>query len=90
MITMYRSRTPGVFERFAPYFRALNRPALCVWGARDPFVPVAQAYKQRESFPSAGVVVLDDCGHWPWVEDPDGATPPIVNFLRRQATRQAA
>lgn len=84
MMTMYRSRRPGSFERFAPFFRALDRPALCVWGADDPFVPVEQAHNQRESFPSAEITVLDGCGHWPWVESPDGATGPILDFLRRQ------
>jgi pimeloyl-ACP methyl ester carboxylesterase len=84
MMTMYRAAPPGGFERLAPLFRELDRPALVLWGGKDPFVPVEQAHLQRESFPSAEVHVLDDSGHWPFVDDPDGAAARIIPFLREQ------
>lgn len=45
--------------------RPLDRPTLVVWGRNDPYVPVEQAERQRETFPSARVVVLDRSGHGP-------------------------
>jgi pimeloyl-ACP methyl ester carboxylesterase len=84
MVTMYRNAPPGGFERLSPFFRELDRPALVLWGGKDPFVPSEQAHRQRESFPSAEVVVLEESGHWPWIDDPEGAADHIVPFLKHQ------
>jgi pimeloyl-ACP methyl ester carboxylesterase len=84
MMTMYRAAPPDGFERLAPLFRELDRPALVVWGEKDPFVPVEQAHRQRESFPSAEVVVLEGSGHWPFVDNPEEAAAHIVPFLEAQ------
>jgi pimeloyl-ACP methyl ester carboxylesterase len=84
MMTMYRNAPSDGFERLAPLFRELDRPALVLWGQKDPFVPVEQAYLQRQSFPSAQVVVLEDSGHWPFIDNPDEAARHIVPFLERQ------
>jgi pimeloyl-ACP methyl ester carboxylesterase len=62
--------------------RPLDRPALVVWGRHDPYIPVEQAERQRETFPSARVVVLDGSGHWPFVDDPEGVAGPVLAFLR--------
>jgi pimeloyl-ACP methyl ester carboxylesterase len=70
-------------ESFSSGLRALDRPALVVWGAQDPYIPVAQADLQRRSFPRAEVHVLDDSGHWPFVDDPERTRELVVPFLRR-------
>src|SRR3954471_3757902 len=70
-------------RRHADALRALDRPALVVWGAHDPYIPVAQAERQREAFPSAEVEILADSGHWPFADDPDGVGRPVEPFLRR-------
>jgi pimeloyl-ACP methyl ester carboxylesterase len=62
--------------------RPLDRPALVVWGGKDPYIPVEQAQRQRETFPSARVVVLDRSGHWPFVDDLEGVAGPVLGFLR--------
>lgn len=84
MMRMYRASPPDGFERLAPVFRELDRPALALWGDKDPFVPPRQAHLQRESFPSAEVVIVENSGHWPWIDNPEKAIPPIVAFLERQ------
>jgi len=86
-LTMYRASPPTGFERLAPLFRELDRPALVLWGGRDPFVPVEQAERQRESFPRAEVVVLPDSGHWCFMDDAEGAARHIVPFLRVASSR---
>jgi pimeloyl-ACP methyl ester carboxylesterase len=90
MMTMYRNAPPGGFERMSPFFNRLNRPALVLWGEKDPYVPVEQAYVQRESFPSAEVVVLEGSGHWPFIENPEQAADHIVPFLGRQLAQVPA
>jgi pimeloyl-ACP methyl ester carboxylesterase len=62
--------------------RPLDRPALVVWGRNDPYIPVEQAQRQRQTFPSAKVVVLDRSGHWPFVDDLEGVAGPMLEFLR--------
>lgn len=35
------------------------------------------------TFPGAEVVVLDDSGHWPMIDDPDAVERAVTGFLRR-------
>jgi pimeloyl-ACP methyl ester carboxylesterase len=89
MLQMYRAAPPSGFERLAPLFRQLDRPALVLWGGKDPFVPPEQAHLQRRSFPRAEVVILEDSGHWPYVDNPEEAARHIVPFLERHLTGAA-
>jgi 2-polyprenyl-6-methoxyphenol hydroxylase-like FAD-dependent oxidoreductase/pimeloyl-ACP methyl ester carboxylesterase len=85
ILGLYRS-TPdpaGDGRRHADALRPLDRPALVVWGARDPYLPVALAERQREAFPRAEIAILDESGHWPFADDPDGVGRAVEPFLRR-------
>jgi pimeloyl-ACP methyl ester carboxylesterase len=84
VLRLYRSTPPGFGETLSPRFRELDRPALVVWGAADPYIPVEQAERQRESFPHAEVVVLEHSGHWPFVDDPEAVERAVVPFLRER------
>jgi pimeloyl-ACP methyl ester carboxylesterase len=84
VLRFYRSARPAGLGRIAPELRLLDRPALVVWGTRDRFVPAAQAERQRESFPSAELVLLEDSGHYPHLDHPERVAEAIVPFLRRQ------
>jgi pimeloyl-ACP methyl ester carboxylesterase len=86
VLRLYRS-TPDPGAVSLEWHRALRTrhvPALVVWGARDPYLPVQLAYRQRETFPGAEVTVLDDSGHWPHADNPAAVEAAIVPFLRRQ------
>jgi pimeloyl-ACP methyl ester carboxylesterase len=61
--------------------RSLDRPALVVWGAHDPYLPVCYAERQRETFPRAKVVVLADSGHWPMIDDPVAVEHLVLPFV---------
>ncbi len=84
VLSLYRATDdPGASgRRQADALAPLHRPALVVWGAHDPYIPVAMAEHQREAFPSAEVVVLADSGHWPFADDPDGVARHVEPFLR--------
>lgn len=71
-------------ERIVPILRALDRPALVIWGRRDRFVPVEQAERQRESFPRAEIAIFEESFHYPHLDDPDRTAELVVPFLRRQ------
>lgn len=81
----YYVATPAnASEHLAPVFRALDRPALVVWGRHDRFITAAQAERQRESFPSAEVHVLEESGHYVHLDDPEGVAARVVPFLEAQ------
>lgn len=84
VLRLYRaSNDPGRgAEALASALRPLDRPALVVWGAKDPFVGVEHAARQRDVFPRAEVVVLPESGHWPFADDPDTVAAAVVPFLR--------
>jgi pimeloyl-ACP methyl ester carboxylesterase len=68
-------------ERLHQRLRPLDRPALVIWGARDPYLPVRYAHRQRETFPRAEVVLLADSGHWPMIDHPVAVEQPVLRFL---------
>jgi pimeloyl-ACP methyl ester carboxylesterase len=85
ILRLYRNRTnDDLLEAAAAHFATLDRPALVVWGAGDPFVPVRHAEQQRKAFPRAEVVVLEDSSHWPFLDDPEGVAAAVLPFLRAQ------
>lgn len=86
VLRLYRaSSDPGrLAEALGETFRSLDVPALVIWGAADPYVPVRYAERQREFFPDARVVILDRSGHWPFADDPEGVARALVPFLREQ------
>jgi pimeloyl-ACP methyl ester carboxylesterase len=85
VLRLYRNRpNDDVLRAASQLFRGLDRPALVLWGGKDPFVPLRHAEQQRESFPRAEVVVLEESGHWPFADDPEGTANAVVPFVRDQ------
>jgi pimeloyl-ACP methyl ester carboxylesterase len=56
-------------------------PALFVWGDRDRLVPSSFARHVADALPSAGQVVLEDCGHVPQFEHPTETMAMLRGFL---------
>jgi pimeloyl-ACP methyl ester carboxylesterase len=73
----------------APALREHPRPALVVWGAKDPYLKVRLAERQREVFRDAQVTILPGSGHWPLADDPDAVVAAVLPFLREQAAAPA-
>jgi pimeloyl-ACP methyl ester carboxylesterase len=71
---------------------ALHKPALVVWGAKDPYITSDFAERQREFFDVERTVLLPESGHWPFQDDPQGVCEPVLAFLRERlgAGRRAA
>jgi pimeloyl-ACP methyl ester carboxylesterase len=79
----------GDGARQAEALRPHDIPALVVWGPCDPYLGVDLAASQRQAFPSARVVLLQDSGHWPFADDPDRTAQEVLPFLREQVTSSA-
>ena len=58
----------------------LEMPALVVWGAQDPYIPVSFGRAYAEVLPNAELVELPHAGHIPWLDRPD-VIDRVVDFL---------
>lgn len=58
-------------------------PAMFLWGDRDRLVPSSFAHHVADALPSAGSVVLQDCGHVPQFEHPETTMLLVREFLGR-------
>jgi pimeloyl-ACP methyl ester carboxylesterase len=90
VLRLYRATDPAAAaEDLHHRLRSLDRPALVVWGARDPYVPLRYAQRQLETFPRAEIVLLPDSGHWPMIDHPVAVEQPILCFLRARLAHSA-
>jgi len=86
VLALYRA-TPDPGEHAAqigPALAALRKPALVVWGAKDPYLSADYAERQREFFDVRDVVMLRESGHWAFQDDPDGVAGALLPFLGEQ------
>jgi pimeloyl-ACP methyl ester carboxylesterase len=84
VLRLYRATdVAAVAEDLHRRLAGTDRPVLAVWGRHDPYLPVAHAERQRETFPRAEVVVLDESGHWPMHDDPVALEQAVLPFLAR-------
>jgi pimeloyl-ACP methyl ester carboxylesterase len=92
VLRLYRASTdPGETAReLGAGMKELNKPALVVWGAKDPFIGVEYAERQRDFFAVRDVVVLSESGHWPFQDDPQAVERALLPFLREQLQGAAA
>jgi pimeloyl-ACP methyl ester carboxylesterase len=60
---------------------ALHPPALFVWGDRDRLVPSSFSRHVSAVLPTAGSIVLEDCGHVPQFEHPVETAALVRGFL---------
>ena len=91
VLALYRATSdPGeTAVELGGVMQALHKPALVVWGAKDPFIGVQYAERQREFFEVQDVVILPESGHWPFQDDPRAVEQALLPFLRRQLAEGA-
>jgi len=61
-----------------PYVHA---PTLVVQGTADGVVPVAHAHAFAALIPDARLVLIDDAGHYPMIEQEDRFVEAVTGFL---------
>jgi len=88
VLKLYRATPESTLAAPAQALRALDRPALVLWGTYDAYLPWQQAERQRQAFPSARVELLEGLGHWPHIEDPGWVASLVIPFLREQVGRE--
>jgi pimeloyl-ACP methyl ester carboxylesterase len=86
VLALYRATPdPGATAaQLGPAIAALHKPALVIWGAKDPYIAVEYAERQREFFDVQDVKIVADSGHWPFQDDPQAVEPALLAFLEHQ------
>ncbi len=80
-LELYRS---GDFEKLEPYQGRLARlgvPTLLLWGADDPFAPVAGAHRFQREIPHAELVIVERAGHFVYADEPQRCAREVAEFL---------
>jgi len=78
--TLQRARLQEPLDPTA--LRRLRVPTLILWGGRDPWVPVADAFRFQNDIKGADLEVFSGLGHYPMEEDPKATAAPVAAFLR--------
>ncbi len=78
--TVQRARTqepldPSVLKR-------LDVPTLILWGAKDRWVPTADAFRFQEDIRGARLEIFEKLGHNPMEEDPAATAAAVAAFLK--------
>ena len=68
------------------WLHRIKLPSLIVWGNDDKIMPPANAALWLERLPDARLVVLNECGHLPHVEQADVVTRHVLTFLEGVAS----
>jgi haloalkane dehalogenase len=80
-LELYRS---GDFQKLEPYegrLAQLGVPTLLLWGADDPFAPVAGAHRFQREIPHAELVVVAGAGHFVYADEPQRCAHEVAEFL---------
>ncbi len=83
ILRLYRSSPPEVLVQAGARLHELDMPALVVWGAKDPYLPLRFGHAYAEALPNAELLELADAGHWVWFDRPD-VIERVVEFLARE------
>jgi len=59
----------------------IGLPALLIWGRQDKVVPVSVAEVYKRSIAGAALIVFDNCGHRPEIEQQANFTQRRQRFL---------
>jgi pimeloyl-ACP methyl ester carboxylesterase len=71
ILRLYRSSPPDVLAAAGADLNLVDMPALVVWGARDPYIPLSFGQGYAAALPNAELLELPDAGHVPWLDRPD-------------------
>lgn len=68
--------------------KRLDVPTLIIWGAKDRWVPVADAFRFQNDIKGAKLEIFQDLGHNPMEEDPKATAAAVASFLNTTPARR--
>jgi pimeloyl-ACP methyl ester carboxylesterase len=82
VLKLYRSAPEAELARAGEQLGRITCPALVLWGADDPYIPASFAQAYADALPDAEAKVLENAGHWPWLQRPE-LVRDVSSFLAR-------
>lgn len=61
----------------------IHVPVLVIWGKQDRLLQVAMAKVWHDGITGSQLIIYDDMGHMPMVEDPARTATDVLNFIAR-------
>lgn len=61
--------------------RAVRPATLVIWGRRDGLLRISGAHRLRERIPGARLLIYDDSGHCPMIDQPERFNRDVSRFL---------
>ena len=80
--TMQRLRQPG--KDLQDSIRYISTPTLILWGEKDAWIPVSNAYRFKEDIKDAELKVFEGAGHVPMDEIPTETVSAALQFLQNK------
>jgi len=79
ILRFYRALDPRVFKAWEEHLPSLSQhfPTQVIWGKQDSFLPPTLANR----FGTDNVHVLENCGHWPMIDQADTVHNLLKNHL---------
>lgn len=70
-----------VNDDMTPYIKNIKASTLLIWGDKDTATPLWMAQKLQKVIPDCGLCVIENTGHWSFVENPYKAHAILNSFL---------
>jgi len=70
-----------VNEDLAPLLPLIRQETLLIWGRNDADTPLADGQRMEREIPHAGLVVLENCGHYSFVEQQGQFLRVMASFM---------
>jgi pimeloyl-ACP methyl ester carboxylesterase len=82
ILKLYRASPPEVLGRHGEGLGDIEAPALVLWPTADPYIPAEFGERYARALGNAELELVDDCGHWMWLDRPE-LVDRAVAFLTR-------
>jgi len=86
--TLERARTQALLDPTP--LKRLDVPTLILWGGKDQWVAVRDAFRFQDDIPGARLKIFDNLGHDPMEEDPKASAAVVSEFLKPIESRSGA
>ncbi|MCL2495515.1 MAG: alpha/beta hydrolase [Oscillospiraceae bacterium] len=86
----YRAASPmmrqvlvnAVNEDLSPLLPLIQQETLLIWGRSDDQTPLADGQRMEREMPNAGLVVLENAGHYAFIERQDQFLRVMASFMK--------
>jgi len=79
--TMRQILVKVINEDLTKYFSANKAETLLIWGRNDTETPLSDGQLMEKMMPNSGLVIMDNCGHYPFLENPYVFHRVISSFM---------